>query len=362
MNAARRSLLVKLALVGGSVAVTLAVLELVFRLVGVSVGTVQINRGTVRRSANPRLAFELRPGGFVGAEVDYRISSAGLRNPEVPLDKPAGVRRIAVLGDSIAFGYWVAEDQSFPRQVERMLGRRVQVLNFGVPGYNFDQEIEALRARVLEYSPDLVVAAFCLNDLEGIFSYEYGLTLDRSARSSRLGGRLLEGLLQGSILAAWIEYRLAELESRRRFAKARNPLGGPLYAEAVVEQKKALVAGFRTLRQILAARGIPGLVAVFPTFGNRFSNYPYRQLHAAVLEAAQDSGLLAVDLLDCFAGYDLRDVRVDVVHPNPMGHRIAAHAIRDALCGRGLVCDDAPAPDVPCTGYRKEDFPRIRGY
>jgi lysophospholipase L1-like esterase len=361
MTSTRRRL-ATLGLVLGAVALTVVVLELAFRLVGVSVGTVQINRGTVRRSSNPRLAFELRAGALVRAEVDYRINSGGLRNPEVPLTKPPGVRRVAVVGDSIAFGYWVGEDQAFPRQLEKMLGPSVQVLDFGVPGYNLDQEIEALRAKAFEYSPDLVLVAFCLNDLEGIFSYEYGLTLDRSSRADTFGGRVLEGLLRRSVLASWIEYRMAELEARRRFAQARNPLAGPLYEEAVVEQKRALLARFRALHELLATRQVPGFVAVFPTFGNKFENYPYRELHGAVLETARESGLLAVDLLDCFAAYDFHDVRVDVVHPNPMGHRIAAHAIRDALCARGLLCEDAPASRGSCTAYDADGFPRVRGY
>ncbi|HEY7515823.1 MAG TPA: SGNH/GDSL hydrolase family protein [Vicinamibacteria bacterium] len=361
MSPARRRL-ATLGLVTGAVLATLAALEIVFRLAGVSVGTVQINRGTVRRSPNPRLGYELRPGAHVRAEVEYRISSGGLRSPEALLVKPPGVRRVAVLGDSIAFGYWVADERTFARQLEAMLGPSVQVLNFGVPGYNLEQEIEVLRTKALAYDPDLVVVAFCLNDLEGIFSYEFGLTLDRSARSATIGGRLLEGLLRRSLLASWVEYRLAELEARRRFAEARNPLAGPLYAEAVAEQRKALAAHFRTLRELLASRGLPGLVAVFPTLGNRFPNYPYRELHAAVLDSARDEGLLALDLLDCFSAYDFHDLRVDVVHPSPLGHRVAAHAIRDALCGRGLLCDGASAQALSCTGYRVEDFPRVRGY
>jgi len=363
MPAARRPLLATLGLVLASVAVTLLAVELALRLFGVSVGTVQINRTTVRRSANPRLAFELRPGARVGAEAEYRINSFGLRSPETSLAKPAGVRRIAVLGDSIAFGYWVEAEQAFPRQLEQMLGEGVQVLNFAVPGYNLDQEIETLRARALEFSPDVVVVAFCLNDLEGLFSYEYGLTLDRASRRETVLGRLLEGLLRRSRLASWIEYRLAEQEARRRFAQARNPLAGPLYDVAVAEQRKALVARFATLYELVHVRGIPALVAVFPTFGTpRFGAYPYRELHAVVTGAAEESGLLAVDLLECYSAYDPLDVRVDVVHPNPMGHRIAAHAIRDTLCRHHLLCEKAPETPVPCTGYRAAAFKRPRGY
>jgi lysophospholipase L1-like esterase len=359
-----RRLLPSLALAGGSLLTTLLALELGFRLAGVSVGTVQINRGTVRRSADPRLQFELKPGSTVQAEVEYRINAFGMRNPEVSETKAPGVRRIAVLGDSIAFGYWVSEADAFPRRLERLLdgGGRVEVLNFGVPGYNLDQEIEMLRVRALRFSPDLVLVAFCLNDLEGIFSYEYGLTEDRSNRTRTLSGRALELLLERSRLFSWLEYRLAELEARRSFVRARNPLRGPLYELAVAEQRKALEDRFSTLAAILkSGGGVPGLVAIFPIFGNRFAAYPHRDLHGVVAAAARASGLKAVDLLDCYEAYDVWDVRVDVVHPSPMGHGVAAHAIAEAICGTGWPC----APDHPrgrCTGYRRTDFPSVRGY
>src|SRR5258705_11713438 len=105
-----QKLIAPVALVAGSVLGTVLVLEAGFRLASVSVGTVQINRGTVRRSEDSRLQFELRPGARVRAEVDYRINGFGMRSPEVAEEKPAGARRIAGLGDSIAFGYWAAED------------------------------------------------------------------------------------------------------------------------------------------------------------------------------------------------------------------------------------------------------------
>ena len=130
--------------------------------------------------------------------------------------------------DSIAFGYWVAEEDGFPGQLEAMLneaGRadgRVEVLNFGVPGYNLDQEIEALRARALAFAPDLVVVAFCLNDLEGLFSYELGLVQDRAARGRSFLGRVREFFLGRSLLFSWVEYRLSELEARRSFVRMKS--------------------------------------------------------------------------------------------------------------------------------------------
>jgi lysophospholipase L1-like esterase len=343
----------------------LALLEAAFRLAGVGVGTVQINRETVRRSANPRLLFELRPGGLARAEVEYRVNALGLRGPETGLDKPPGVRRAAVRGDSIAFGYWVAERDGFPRQLEGLLrerGERVEVLDFGVPGYNLDQEIELLRARALAFAPDLVVIAFCLNDLEGLFSYELGLVQDRAQRRRTLPGRARDELLRRSLLFSWVEYRLSEAEARRRFVRTKNPLEGPLYAEAVEQQRAALAGKFAVLRELLRPHGIPALVVVFPTLGARFERYPYRELHAAVVSAAEQSGIAALDLVGCFSAYDFRDLRIDVVHPSPLGHRVAAHAIRDALCARGWLCGGGVPAGPGCGSYRPSDFPRVRGY
>ena len=351
-----------LALSLGSLLVTLLALEAAFRLLHIPVGTVQINRATIERSSNPRLQFELRPGGVARAEVEYRINRLGLRGPETREAKPPGVRRVAVVGDSITFGYWVEEADAWPRQLQALLGGQqagVEVLNFGVPGFNLDQEIELVRSRVRDFGPDEVVVGFCLNDLEGIFSYEYGLTVDRTSRRASLLGRAYDELLSHSVLLSFVEYRLTELEARRQFAEAKNPLGGKLYEEAVAEQRAALKGRFDVLAALLKPRGIRGLVAVFPTFGNRFANYPHRDLHAAISAAARDAGLEVVDLLDCLSPYDYRDLRVDVVHPSPLGHRVAAHAVRDALCSDGWSC---PPVTGSCDTYRPTDFRTLRGY
>ena len=167
---------------------------------------------------------------------------------------------MAVLGDSIAFGYWVAEADGSPRssrRCSRPAAARVEVLDFGVPGYNLDQEIETLRAKALGFSPDAVVVAFCLNDLEGIFSYELGLVQDRAERARSLAGRAREELLRRSLFFSWLEYRLSELEARRRFVGVKNPLDGPLYAEAVSQQGAVLEGKLAVLRACSPRAGSP---------------------------------------------------------------------------------------------------------
>ena len=63
-----------------------------------------------------------------------------------------------------------------------------------MPGYNLEQEIEALRTKALAFAPDVVIVLFCLNDLEGLFSYELGLVQERSERRRTALGALREWL------------------------------------------------------------------------------------------------------------------------------------------------------------------------
>ena len=88
----------------------------------------------------------------------------GFRDLPRSYEKPEGVFRVAVLGDSFIEAKEVALEDSFTRQLESQLQQcqpnRVEVLNFGVQGYGTAQQLLLLREEVLRYAPDLVVLAF----------------------------------------------------------------------------------------------------------------------------------------------------------------------------------------------------------
>jgi hypothetical protein len=102
-------------------------------------------------------------------DVEFRINEAGLRGPEVARRKPAGTRRVALLGDSFAQGWGVAEADSLRARLEALLraqgGGPVEVLSFGVAGYGTDQALLMLRERARSFGPDVVVLVAYGNDL-----------------------------------------------------------------------------------------------------------------------------------------------------------------------------------------------------
>ena len=74
-----------------------------------------------------------------------RINSLGMRGPEVPVDKPAGVKRVIVLGGSHPMGMWVKANETYAAVLERLLNERHpgqwQVLNAAVAGYTSYQGV-----------------------------------------------------------------------------------------------------------------------------------------------------------------------------------------------------------------------------
>jgi lysophospholipase L1-like esterase len=374
-----RSIAGRIALLLASVVVTLLALEGIIRLAGVPVGSFYINRRTIELDPNPQLQFRLRPGAIARAEVDYLINERGLRGPDRGFAKAPGTRRIVVSGDSIAFGYWVAVDDAYPAQIEALLRRGadppspVEVVNLGVPGYNLGQEFEFLQTEGLRYDPDLVILSVCLNDLDSIFSYEYGVAA-QWARQQQAPGRWTRAwqrALSESLLAAFIEYRLTRFEYRQEFATQRFSRGDPeteknwdpeQRATHIKRQRRHLRAALRTFATLLRKNGdIPAIVALFPGLDYDFDVYPHAEYHRLVAEAAAASGLPFVDLLGCYRGYPPEALAVDPVHPSPLGHRVAAHAIVEAIADESLL--DVGTFALPnCGAYRPEDFPTVRGY
>jgi lysophospholipase L1-like esterase len=130
----------------------------------------------VKNSDDVVLGFELIPGKiceFKNATVS--ISPGGYRYSAHIVSNPPPAVRVAVLGDSTAFGWGVEYEASFPevfrKRMEMLSGKVVELRNYAVPAYNSEQESRLFTQRVLRsYAPDLVILGYDHNDPEPALS------------------------------------------------------------------------------------------------------------------------------------------------------------------------------------------------
>jgi hypothetical protein len=97
-------------------------------------------------------------------------NSQGLRDVEHTYEKPAGVYRIVVIGDSFVFGAGGVEPARRFGDILQASTRNTEIINMGVPAYGTDQEYLYLATEGLRYHPDLVLMVAFYNDFSESFS------------------------------------------------------------------------------------------------------------------------------------------------------------------------------------------------
>lgn len=165
---------------------------------------------------HPTRGWSNKPGysGDVSRPNKITINSQGLRaERDYPLLPAAGVRRIAVLGDSFTFGDEVNDDQSLPYYLGRFFDS-AEVLNFGVSGYGLDQMVLRLEEEVFSYHPTHVLLVIAIppdlaraliseyNHPKPAFSIKNGtLTVSNSPVPTQLSQSVI---FRHSFAAAWL--------------------------------------------------------------------------------------------------------------------------------------------------------------
>jgi len=118
-------------------------------------------------SADPRLLMTNRPGATFtyshAGQYTVSINALGHRGPARTAAKPEDTFRIICVGGSNVYGAALDDHETWPAQLEALLnssgGRRHEVWNLGVSGYNNRQLNIVGREAIQRYDPDLVIYA-----------------------------------------------------------------------------------------------------------------------------------------------------------------------------------------------------------
>ncbi|HEX4890057.1 MAG TPA: SGNH/GDSL hydrolase family protein [Alphaproteobacteria bacterium] len=119
----------------------------------------------------------LRPGDEgvwrVGDDVagQFRINAQGWNSGHASYEKqtPAGVKRIAIIGDSFAEALQVPYDASLAESLEKAGQGRVQVYRFGISGAPLSHYLAMARHVARTYHPDMIVLLLVHNDFDESF-------------------------------------------------------------------------------------------------------------------------------------------------------------------------------------------------
>jgi hypothetical protein len=243
-----------------------------------------------------------------------QINSLGYRDREYSPAPDPGVLRLALLGDSHAFGLGTELEDGLSRRLEadlqRRLGRPVEVVNAGVPGYDLPKE-RARAARLLaDYSPELLIFLVGAKDLE-----------DRPCSFWKAG---VWPLLRVSRIAVTVFVNLVIRRQRLQ--------------EMPDEARQALVLGEVSLLRALAGRAARPVRLVFAQTSELLPGSP--EASAALEREIEAAGVALLPLIapwDAVFAEPERYVVVGEGHPNAAGMALLAPALGAQLVERRLV-------------------------
>jgi lysophospholipase L1-like esterase len=112
---------------------------------------------------------------------------------------PPGVTRVVTVGDSITFGYGVADHETYPATLGRLLEQhgRYEVINGGLHGYESRKALVHLEDRLLPLNPAIVVICVGVNDTVAVPEHSISDQLQLALPPDRL--QLMEGMLAANL-------------------------------------------------------------------------------------------------------------------------------------------------------------------
>jgi hypothetical protein len=280
------------------------------------------------------------------AGVLFETNGLGFRGPDRMIEKPQGVTRIAVIGDSIAMGFGTLYANTYAVRIEDALNargaesaeptesgerRRFEVINVGLSGLNTGAAVNRFEDLALRFDPDLVIYGYTLNDIEGEhYRSNYGRKkrdIARMRESPSHAWRVLGPRWRSLIDLFFAPEGSYEFELRENYFR-----NDAAWAE--------VGAGLDRLAEVAEERGICVLVLVHTRLEALNWFHPYHDFYDAVVRSAEERGFSVVRSFEEHRGREATNLWVTAFdsHPNANGHALLAKAALRGLDAMPAEC------------------------
>ena len=109
-------------------------------------------------------------------KIRYQTNSLGIRDKEI--NRNSDELLILCLGDSSTYGWFINENDTYPRILENILSKKMnlncRVVNAGIPGYTTRQTLLFLKKVGINLEPDLVIMKAGHNERRLVYISERG--------------------------------------------------------------------------------------------------------------------------------------------------------------------------------------------
>lgn len=273
--------------------------------------------------------------------VHIRINAHGLRNAD-PVEAADG--RIWVVGDSMAFGWGVAREETYTEVVARTLGQGTY--NVASPGADVVGYRALLRRMPEGVRPAAIILGLILENDVFDYAARYGrTTAPAPAQSERVSTFAVLVPSKYWLTEISALYNFLAVALKRSAAVAEFLVGLGVIAKEhgyrnALGQSDLGCAVVSTADEIerITSEGAPGLpitVLIAPSrFEIRDRDPVYRDMRLTMIEALRVRGIAAIDPYEAFAtaGFAATHFAHDG-HWNARGHEIAGRAVAAWLAG-----------------------------
>jgi hypothetical protein len=272
----------------------------------------------VKASDYPDIHYDLKPDiDSIFRGKNFRTNSRGMPDREYPVEKPADVYRIAVIGSSWSMPTGVDAEKAYHVLLEEKLAtqsnnKSTEVLNFAVEYYGLGEMVATVEHKALAYDPDLII--FAITSITPNFLWE--AEKDTFTKADTVP----------PFFRSYVSSALMEAAGKRLYASTQRPKIKNPYGSYMRQIRRSMEA----LKEQLAGRNTE-VAVIWLSF---------EQLNASMkrnsARHANDQGFrfISVNLIERAEelGYEggLLTGKIDG-HPNELAHRVIAETLHKEL-------------------------------